>query len=358
MQDELSCFNEKLEWVSRMAQSVVFYGQPVIGGQGVPLKVYDGSENWVRQIEDRTPELERLAIKFGKLKDFETLSQGLYTTLRRRPAKKLFRDAFLKIQALHKMVFISYPITIDVDEKIMLVVDAIKLLLLKMERNLRMYCQELGEDLPEWEEINVIPEPGTATIIGFSGRSAPGSDQEVEAKPADGLPVSLKIGSQTRSKRISPMTCMVYSLDFDDLSEEYESAVQIPRQVSSLEAIRSNPEFRSFHLKHLLRDITWDRMENWLRAQTNEKGKRIFSDTLDVVESRPKKWLISLVFGLWDQGYLKKSLDNKSQTFEVVGSILMETFQHEIKDSTFDKIISNQVGYERIKFNFSELKRK
>ncbi len=57
-----------------------------------------------------------------------------------------------------------------------LVVDAIKLLLLKMERNLRMYCQELGEDLPEWEEINVIPEPGTATIIGFSGRSAPGSD--------------------------------------------------------------------------------------------------------------------------------------------------------------------------------------
>ncbi len=154
------------------------------------------------------------------------------------------------------------------------------------------------------------------------------------------------------------MTCMVYSLDFDDLSEEYESAVQIPRQVSSLEAIRSNTEFRSFHLKHLLRDITWDRMENWLRAQTNEKGKRIFSDTLDVVESRPKKWLISLVFGLWDQGYLKKSLDNKSQTFVVVGSILMETFQHEIKDSTFDNIISNQVGYERIKFNFSELKRK
>jgi hypothetical protein len=333
---------EKVLLLQDMVSPLLRYGEAVIGDKSIPILPFNKSSQWIGDVIETRPSIDRIAQKFGKLDDFKSLAEQVYGKGKKRMAKIILQELLLIARSLFNSMNTCYPITWDEPAIFVDTIDKVTSLTKKVVSILEDCYSKLNGDyirMPEIEEIKHV-YADSEIIAALSINLGPDAEGNIERKQyasSNQLNFEITTGLLNAPVKMDALTCALYSKDFCEdghLGSVAKGDVMKSKKVKSPRKTLPPPD--NFHLKYWVIDEYWPILEKWLINDWYYKGKPLCLEGLELNPKFRAGAPASLLVKLKEEGMIIKCGRTRGYTAKQAIQIIKETFKIDCSIDTYN----------------------
>lgn len=349
---EVDQLNEKINLLEQMVKPLLRFDSPKIGNSCIPLKTFNKSEEWINAVIGSIPGINLHAQRFGKIKDFDTLTSHVRGNQKKRVAREVFKKCLDRSMMLLQSMRTCFPLTWDEPAEFVDTVDKVTLLLKKVVDILTNAISILtgsNNPLPETEVIDPLVNDNKVFVIlpCNVGPDAEGNMEKEQYFSSNELKFKITTGLLEEPIKIDALTCAIYSMDYVDTDKPEETRVAGKGKLG--ETKRKKPPYptpQGFHLKDWVIDGYWPILESWLIRKWGIDNDDICKENLHLNDSFTRRVALSLLIKLEKKEKIVQCGITKSYTAVQAVKIIKVTFGVDCSVESYRSYHKKKRGYE------------